>query len=146
MGHAGNALIGDKDVARAVGIDVVGHQDVAEVTGIAVAAHVVARGALTADPGALALDGVLRATVVRVVACAVDVEAVAMLCVELCQLEGASVAIIDEDIVLRGCLDGEVAQVVGRRTVVAAGTDAVGVGLIDNRNPGTRSCAFAILN
>ena len=77
MSHARYALHGDKDVARAVRIDIVRHQDIAQVAGIAIATHIVARGGLPADPCMLTLEGVLRAPVIGMVACTVDIEAVA---------------------------------------------------------------------
>ena len=66
--------------------------------------------------------------------------------VELCQLEGTDIAVVRKDIVLRGSLDGEVAKVVCHRIVIAAGINAIGIGLLHHDEPGSRRGAFTILD
>ena len=130
VGHAHESLHGDEDVAALVRVDIVAAEYVAEVAVVAFASDARAGCGLTALPRALSGYGVEGATVGIDVARAVDVEAVAMVGVELSQAEGPCVAVVDEDVVLGGRLDGKVAQVVHRGVVVAASLDAVAVSLV----------------
>ena len=144
--HSEDSLVGDEDVAALVRIDIVGLQDVSQVAVIAFAAYVRTRSGLSASPSLLSLEGIECGAIVRMIARAVNVEAIAMFRIEFGHLEGTHFCIICEDIILRSRLYGEVSQVVRGGIVVASSVNAIRVGLLHYSESGPSRSASAVFD